>query len=367
MTRRLMLLWCSLALCTSASAACSSAPADGGTDTRRQLLVDLVDVVYLPTYRDFASETPRLIEAVNALCSEPTPEIQAAAQQVWREVRIPWKRAEANSFGPVVDLRIDGAIDFWPVRQGDIDEELALDTPVSDAYISGLGSTRKGLPVLEYLLFGDLARLHEDGVGNRACEYAQALARAVDSDAQRLLAAWEASGGDFRGEVLNAGDGSATYNKLADAISDSANAIFITTERAESLKLAKPLGRSDGDVPQPDEVESRYSNNSLADLRETLVGIRNSYTTTYGGVSGSSYSAVVAGLDGALDEQVRARMDDCDAAIGNIGEPLAEAVIAEPATVEAAFECTKELLRLFKVDVAGALGVTPTFGDVDGD
>lgn len=356
------------ALLASAGTGCSSASSDGGPDTRRQLLTDLVDIVYLPTYRDFAGQTPRLTEAVSALCADPTPATHTAAQDIWREIRRPWKQAEAHGFGPVVELRIDGSIDFWPVRSGDIEEEIGVDTPVTDEYIAGLGATRKGLPVLEYLLFGELARLHDDGVGNRTCAYAEALARAVESDAGRLVTAWEPAGDDFRGELIQAGDGSDTYSKLADAVNDSANAIFIATERAESLKLAKPLGRRDGGIVQPDAVESRYSDNSVADLVDTIVGIRNSYTSTYAGASGtSSYSAVVASIDAALDEQVRTQLDRCDAAIADIAGPLADAVVNAPGTVEPAFECTKELLRLFKVDVAGALGVTPTFGDVDGD
>lgn len=356
------------AVVIAAVAAGCGSPKSQGPDQRRQLLEDLTDVVYLPTYRDFAAAVPPLVEATATLCAEPTAANQSAAQQAWRAARRPWKQAESfSTFGPVADLRIDGAIDFWPLRVDDVEDELAQTAPITDDYIAGLGSTRKGLPVIEYLLFGDLERLHDGGAANRSCDYLAALARAVDAAADRAVSAWDPSAGDFRAELVGAGDGSSTYARLGDAVNDSANGIFIAAEIAEGVKLAEPLGRRDGDVPQPQNVESPYSDNSIADLVDSFTGIRNVYTTSYGGASGLGYSDLVARANPGLDADVRARIDECIAAAEAIEPSLAAAVSESPAAVESAFDCAKDLLRLLKSDVAGLLGVTPTFGDVDGD
>lgn len=336
-------------------------------DVRRQLLTDLTDIVYIPTLRAFADEVPRLSAAIDTLCAEPTAVNAVSAQSVWREVRRPWKQAEAFSFGPVDEQRLDSAIDFWPVRVADIEEQMALDSPITDDYIAGLGASRKGLPVIEYLLFADWQRLHTDGMGNRNCAYAAALARAVVGDAEKLVDAWEPHGNDFRAALVTAGEGSATYDKLADAISDSANAIFIAVEKAESNKLARPLGSDTGGTPQPSAVESRYSDNAVADLIDNIIGVRHVYTSTYAGLTGESYSATIARIDAALDQEVSARLDECETALVAIDTSLSDAITTSPAQVEAALTCTMSLLRLLKVDVAGVLGVTPTFGDVDGD
>ena len=347
-----------LALITLLVAACGS-PKTNTPDRRRELLESLVDVVYLPTSRDFAAAAGPLVEATAALCAEPSAANQQAAQLAWREARRPWKQAEPfTSFGPAADLRIDSAVDFWPLRVADVEDELAATAPITDDYIAGLGATRKGLPVIEYLLFGDLARLQD-----RPCEYLEALARAVAADADRLVSAWS----DFRAELVGAGDGSATYPRLSDAVNDTANGIFIAAEIAEGVKLAEPLGRRDGGIAQPQNVESPYSDNSIADLVDSFAGIRNAYTASYGGASGLGFSALVAGANPGLDADVRARIDECVAAAEAIEPTLATAVSDDPATVELAFTCSKELLRLLKSDVAGLLGVTPTFGDVDGD
>jgi predicted lipoprotein len=347
--------------------ACGSS-GSGGPDQRRELLTALTDVVYLPTYRDFAGAIPALVTATQTLCDDPTEANQAAAQQAWRDIRRPWKQSEAFAFGPATELRLDGAIDFWPLRVTDVDEELAATAAITDDYIDGLGVSRKGLPVIEYLLFGDLARLHENGVANRGCDYLAAMSRAVDRAGTTLVSSWDPAAGNFRDQLILAGDGSDTYSRLGDAVNDSANAILIAAEIAEGKKLAEPLGLRDGDVPQPQNVESPFSDNSVTDLVDSLTGVRNAYTTSYDGAAGAvSYSTFVERINPALDADVRQTIDDCIARASAIEPTLAVAVESSPAVVTTAFDCSKDLLRLLKTDVAGILGVTPTFGDVDGD
>ena len=346
-------------------AACGGGGGNGNApDQRRELLVNLADAVVLPTLREFAAATPDLVTATTALCADPVAPTLATAQEAWREVRVPWKKTEALGFGPVSDLRLDRAIDFWPLRVTDVEEEIAQTAPVTTESVAALGASRKGLPVIEYLLWGDLARLHDGGVANRNCDYLIALAQVASDNAAQLRDAWEPDVGNFRDELVTAGSGSQTYSALAMPISESANAIFIAVELLEGEKLAEPLGKRNGGVARPDAVESPYSDNSIADLSNALTGVKNAYT----GMSSSvSYASVVSSIDNALGTDVIARLDQCQSAIADIESPLSVAVQSSPATVEAAFDCTKELLRLFKTDVAGVLGVTPTFGDVDGD
>jgi len=348
-----------------AAVGCSAGPS--GPDRRAQLVHDLADVVYLPILRELPPQTAELVARSEALCAEPTQATLDAARQAWRAARAPYKRSEAFRFGPVADLRVAGAIDFWPARSADIEDELAQTAPITETYVGGLGSTRKGLPVLEYLLFGELERLHDGGSAMRACDYVVELARDVDRRARELVAAWEPSGGDFRGKLIDPGSGGSPYAKLSDAVAEAANGLFAILEELEAAKLAKPLGHVDGGIPQPEAVESSLADNGAADMAANLAGARAVYTTEYGGATGMSFSQAVADLDAQLDADVRAKFDTCAAAFQAMGRPLADAVVNDPAGVEAAFTCAKELYTLFVADVAGALGVTPTIGDVDGD
>ena len=333
----------------------------------RALITELVDNVYLPAMTDVATRMPSLVTAVDALCAAPDLTTLDAARAAWRDVRVPWKHVEAMRVGPVKDLRIDSELDFWPARTDDIEAELALTTTVDDAYVAGLGATRKGLPVIEYILFGPLERF-TDANGPHTCAYVSALTRRTAERATALVTAWRPDGGNFRNELVDAGNSSSMYMTLGAAIDAAGNAMIIGVEELEGIKLAKPLGRRDGGIAQPDSVESRFADNAKADLLSSLAGTRAVYTGTYAGVvSEESFSAYVRSRDAALDDEVLAQIASCEAGITAWTRPLVELVVSDPATPTAAFDCAKSLLGILKGDVAGLLGVTPTFGDVDGD
>lgn len=346
-------------------AACSSPRSS--PPVGREIVTGLVDRVYLPAMEELALRMPELATATETLCAAPDLARLAAAQSVWRTVRVPWKHLEAMAVGPVTTLRIDAELDFWPARTADIDNELAQTTPIDDGYIAGLGATRKGLPVIEYLLFGALDRL-TGTTGLRTCAYLTALARRAADRANALVDAWRPAGGNYRAELVDAGAASTMYDSVGEAINATGNALIFAVENAEGLKLAKPLGRRDGDIPQPATVESRFADNARVDLLDSLAGARAVYTSSYAGVSSpTSFSTYVSSRDASLDADVLAQITACEAIITDWPLPLDELVVSSPEPAVAAFDCTKQLLALLKADVAGLLGVTPTFGDVDGD
>jgi uncharacterized protein len=370
-------------LCALAAAACGGG---GGQDPAHDarpavdpqlLLRDVGEVVIVPGYRELHGRAQALVSATRALCMAPAAGTLDAAQDAWRATRGPWKRSEAFGFGPVKDLRIDSAVDFWPARVSSIEGELAKTepVPVPENYAASLGDTVKGLPVMEYILFdhdgGDsavLATLQDaNGQATRTCQYALALAVDVELRAKTLLDAWDPAGGDFAGELATAGIGSAVYVDRAKAISAIVNAFVQLVQTVEGIKLATPLGLRNGGTPQPQAAESWRSDNSRQDIVDNLAGVRSMYTTSYGGRTGVSFHDAVAALDPPLDAAILAQLDAADAAVAAIALPLDQAVTEAPETVDAAFQSVKELFRLMAVDMVTVLGVTLSFSDNDGD
>lgn len=342
-------------------AACSSP--SSGVPIGRDIVIGLVDTVYLPAMAELGERMPALVTASEALCGAPDASRLDAARAAWRSVRVPWKHLEAMAIGPVMTERIDAELDFWPARVADIEDELALATPIDDVYVATLGATRKGLPVIEYLLFGEPSHLSDP----RACTYLVALARRAADRANALATAWRPDAADYRAQLVDAGPGS-MYGSIGEAIDTMGNALIIAIENAEGLKLARPLGRRDGGTPQPEAVESRFSDNARTDLLDSLAGARAVYTSTYGDrQSEHSFSSFIRSRDRALDAEVLAQLVACEDIVAGWPAPLAELVVTAPDAPTAAFDCTKQLLALLKADVAALIGVTPTFGDVDGD
>jgi predicted lipoprotein len=372
------------ALTTSLLAALAGAACGGDKDPVHDarpavdpqlVLRDLAEVVIVPGHRDLHARAQDLVNAARALCTAPAAATLDAAQDAWRATRAPWKRSEAFGFGPVDDLRIDTALDFWPARASSIETELAKTDPVAENYAATLGDTLRGLPVMEYILFdhdgGDgavLAALQdENGQATRTCQYVVALAVDVELRARTLLEAWDPASGDFAGELARAGIGSTVYADRAKAISAVVNAFVQLVQTVEGIKLATPLGLRDGGTPQPQAAESWRSGNSQQDIIDNLAGVRSMYTTAYGERTGTSFHDAVAALDPALDAAILAQLDATDAAVAAIALPLDRAVSEAPETVDAAFQSAKELFRLLAVDMVTLLGVTLSFSDNDGD
>jgi predicted lipoprotein len=335
----------------------------------RPILRDVADLVILPTYAELATSTADLSSGLEALCAAPDEAKLATAQEAWRAARAPLKRAEAFAFGPIEDLRVDSTIDFWPARPDTIDDALAATEPVTDALIDSSASATKGLPAIEYLLFdpgGDDAaaidRLAENG--GRNCDYLAALGRDVAEQAARVKEAWDPAGGNYRGKFVDAGAGSDTYPTLQAGVSVLVDNLIQGALLVEGTKLAKPLGKRDGGTPQPDAVEASFSHDGADEIVLTLDGIQAVYQSDQ---RGASLSERVRSSRPDLDTTILTQIDTCKATVTAISLPLEQAVVDQPAEVESAFACTKELARLLQVDLATLVGVTPTFSDNDGD
>lgn len=371
--------WLPAAFLALAGAACGG-DKDPAHDARpavdpQLVLRDLAEVVIVPGLGDLHARAGELVGAARMLCMTPDAAGLDAVQDAWRATRASWKRSEAFGFGPVEDLRIDTALDFWPARVSSIQAELAKTDPVSESYAATLGDTVRGLPVMEYVLFdhddGDEAVLaalrDENGQATRTCQYVVALAVDIELRASNLLEAWDPAGGDFSGELARAGIGSTVYTDRAKAIGAVVNAFVQLVQTVEGVKLATPLGLRDGGTPQPQAAESWRSGNSQKDILDNLAGVRSMYTTSYGERTGTSFHDAVAALDPALDAAILAQLDATDAAVAAIALPLDRAVTETPEAVDAAFQSAKQLFRLFAVDMVTLLGVTLTFSDNDGD
>jgi predicted lipoprotein len=310
------------------------------------------------------AQSEELLGAIVNLCGDFGSVDQA--QDAWLRLRPSWKRTLALPFGPVVDQGFDTAIDFWPVRPSSV--EGGLDSvPSNQAEIDALGVASKGMPALEYLLWdpigGDeavLAQLSGPG-GLQRCAYASQLAADIELRLRELDAAWRDPGG-FADQLAQAGDSEA-FPTLALAIDQLLNAMIAGLHDIEDPKLRKPLGALIG-APQPDLLESRFSDRSLLDARDALDGFARAYL---GSEEAPGLTLVVAQKSPAVDARVRDALTAAELALADVPEPLRTAIIDAPAQVEAAADAVHELRTVLTAEVASLLGVTVSLSDNDGD
>ncbi len=361
----------SLLLCTAALG-CSES--NSTTFDRSAMLQATVDSVIIATYADFETRSQALEQASQDFCTAPSQNTLDTLQEAWSTARQSWKQGDAFATGPYREnpYRVGPLIDFWPARSDAIDE--FIDSSNTIMPIDIWGTVLRGLPVIEYLIFdpnaGDdaiLAGFNDAGAGARRCEYLNALTGDVYTQAQVLRRAWANDGDNYRGEFIDADNTSETFDSLHAAISELFNRMVFAVENIQELKLGKPMGKRSGGKPQFDSMESRFSQRSIEDMRDTLDGVEAMYLGAQTSAERTSFQDYLKSRNASLDSRVIEHIDAARNALQALPEPLDEAIRQSLLLVESAYEALATLHRTLAVDVAGALAITITFNDTDGD
>lgn len=334
---------------------------DDELEHRKAVLAALHDEVVTPGYAAVRDDAALLDEAATAFCAAPDEAGLLATRQAWDATQGAWKRMSIVAFGPSVDEphRYEPLLDFWPVRDGVVDDLVAGDTDLSYATVSTLGASARGLPVVAYLLW------HPDQTDaswfdERRCTYLTALTEDLHANASGLHDAWV----DYAVQLADPAAHDLAYASHQQVVDEWVNRVLFAYDDIRSEKLGKPLGDASQGTPSPEAVESRFSKRSLQDAIDTWDGAE--------AVLGDREHGLVALMP--LDRTPIGFFDDLDAArtaartaLGGIHEPLSEAVVDHRDGVVAAQDAIRTVQVLLQVDMTQALGVTLAFNDNDGD
>ena len=355
------LLWVALAVLDT----CSPVPLGDGD--RRVVARELGSEVVVPTLDEVVARTSELTSAAQQLVHSQDLLALRAVQAAWRAARVPWKQADAFGFGPASDLRLTPAMD-QVVDPPKIDALLAAATPIDEDTVTALGANVKGFHAIEHLLFGDsetglVLLFSVDVRAERRRSLLVEYTRNLAARAVELRVAWA-------GEselIAHPGTDNETYPTVADSIDAFVNESVFLAEFAADARLGKPSGTATGGVSQPDLVESRPSDNSLADLRDTLLGIRNVYFGSRNGMPGKGIGKLIVDSSPSTDRDVREALAASLEAVAAIPLPYEQALAAHAPEIEIALNTIKELKTILGTEVVGVLGATLKFNDNDGD
>jgi uncharacterized iron-regulated protein len=337
------------------------------------ILKEYVNSTVIPTYRALAEAALEMRVANEALKLTPTDATMQAASNAWMNARVWWELSEAFLFGPVGEnaLDIDGHIDSWPLELADIQAELTV-----GAGLTGQQAWRKdaeviGFHVTEYLLYRDGAARPVADLTAAERNYLTAATDALVWDCVLAYVAWvgeenvpEAMKAVFREnpDVVAHLDNNGNYKNFAARLTSATGYSSWSDALAEiavgAAEIAGEVGATKIEAPYAAgnvmEVESWYSWHSLDDYRNNIKSIKNAYL---GGVDDNTrksvtLSAHVRQVNPDLDDQIKAKIEDCltkIAAIGTGGKSFYEVVRDQlnGPQVEAAVDACNELQRLF--------------------
>jgi len=339
-------------------------PAGAQSVTREAVLRDIASKVLAPGYGDLALKCRELTNAVEHLAAAPGKKTLEAARKSWLATLQSAERMRCYQAGPIADREFVSTFYYWRIAPENIEAIIASPRAIDQPLLEEFGATAKGLFAMEYLLFN-----HKDnqtqGSGTlesflgtnslRRTSFLATVARDLEIKGSQLAKDWAASGKEGATARFVAG-GQQSVNLLVNQL---AAAVEYAAERRLDFVLALPQPISS----QLNRLEASRSASSLQNLISFLQGIQNMYSGGEGLGLDDSIKLVNPLLEKRLKEQIEAVI----AAIRAIDAPLEVAVIDKRASIKNAFEKTRVLEILFKVDLPSALGVTITFNSNDGD
>jgi uncharacterized iron-regulated protein len=333
-----------------------------------------VETTVVPTYKSLAEAALEMRAANEALKNNPSDETMQAASDAWMKARVAWEKSEAFLFGPVGEqaLDIDGHIDSWPLERDQIDAVLAdgaLGLTGEEAWV--MDAEVIGFHVTEYLLYREGQSRPVAYLTEAERNYLTAATDALVWDCVLAYVAWvgeENVSAEMKAvfrenlEVVAHLENNPNYKNFAqrlttkegysswgDALSEIAVGAAEIAGEVGATKIAAPYGDQ-----KTEDVESWYSWHSLDDYQNNIHSIKNAYL---GGVDDNSrqsttLSAYLAKENAALDNEIKAKIDDClakIAAIGKDGKSFYEVVRDQTnkAEVDAAEDACIELQTLF--------------------
>jgi uncharacterized protein len=349
-------------------------------------------------YCEFEGRARALETATSAYRDGPSPDTKTQAQQAFVDAMGSWQRAELFRFGPAARSTEPGGQDLrdliyaWPARsECKVDEQTLSQSYLGPAFhsldFSASPVTGRTLTALEYLLFesgvqnhcsaysavnagGGWAALAADEIVTRRRAYAAEAAVDLRTRAVELRQAWNPDGGNFKG-LLASGSGNPIFKNEQEVLNAINGALFYLDSEFKDIKLATPLGLSPECTATvcPDAVESRYTELSVAYLRENLVGFRRLFQgcgPDYAGIGFDDWLRDAGAGD--LAERMLSNLADVDAALAAVPGSLAQALVNNRELPLAIHTATKSVTDELKTDLVTVLNLElPAASEGDND
>lgn len=221
----------------------------------------------LPGFAGFASATGALAETAAGDCD---PRVLRPA---WNAAFDAWLRVGHLRIGPGEEGGLTLAIAFWPDPKGIGTRQQAALLRAADPAVLAPGAFAQQSVAVRGL-FG-LERLLWPAEPPPDPAYACALIRATADDlagmAATVASGWQS---DFADQLLNPGtDDSRMYREHTETTQVLYTQFMAGLEFVKDQRIGRPLGTFD--APRPERAEARASGRSVANIRLSLVALRD--------------------------------------------------------------------------------------------
>ena len=327
--------------------------------TDRQVVVDFADKVVIPTFEMVAKRAGSLSTAIDAFVQTPNTQTLKNAREAWVSARFAWEQTECFGFGPIKSEGFDANFDTWPIDQNDLKAILASSDQLTPGYVDRLRGSTKGFHLMEYILFGDDANKLVSNFSPRELTFLMHLGTDFAQVATSMSDSWTKGSEDkpaYRKVLVTAGEkDNQTYPTLQAAASEMIGGMIDSLTEVADKKIGKTFDKKD-----PKLAESRFSLNTLNDIKSNVQGSENVYMGMFAPAStkGRGLSAFVAQVNPALDAKVSQQFKAAHSALNQVPMPFEKAVLDPRAAdqIKAAREAVSTVQETLEKEVKPLLG-----------
>jgi predicted lipoprotein len=346
----------------------STDPVAGGFD-RKAMLTNISSNIIIPSYTAYQGAVVNLDVAVTAFNAAPDATKLAALQTAFKTAYQLWQSASEFDFGPAEQANLRVNTNTYPADIGQINTNITSGT-YNPALLANLAA--KGLPAMDYLLFGTggdnnaiLLQYTTDTQAAKRKTYLATLSAELKTNITTVLTAWN---GTYKATFNNA-DGTDAGSSTSLLI----NQLVYDYEILKNYEIGIPAGVQSMGTTFPTKVQAYYSKMSAQLALLHLQAVQNLYQgkSAQGDGSGLDDYLVQAKAkytDGSsLNDVIKAQFGTATTKLQALTDPLSAQIIANTPVVTAAYTELQKLTVLLKTDMPSSLGILITFGDNDGD
>ncbi len=337
---------------------------------RRAMLQSIVDNVILPGQLAFNDASNQLASAAQDFLSEPTATALSILQQAWRSASDAWEQIAIFD----LDLRLTSyhnQIDKTPPNYEFIDAVLQGADEITEPYVNGIGSTSKGLPAIEYLIFSidsTPAEIIDSFADPRRRAFLLALAQNIARKASQITDYWSPDGRQYAARFIKADQ---SGGELQGSINMLVNKIFVMLATDLQMWIGEPSGIATDGEARPQLVEARRSGHSLRHIAQHLIAMQRIFNggTAEEDLGFDDYLDFLGAMfdDRPLSAVINERFASAIASIEALELPLAAAVVEAPQDIAAIYENIRQLQIPLRADMKSHLSILITLSDRDGD
>ena len=297
--------------------ACHKATETGGGSTitfdslESSVINDFTNDIVFFRYSKLLNSAGTMSTSVSTLVNASTDANQAQAKSDWKNMRADWEQSEGFLMGPVESNDYDPNTDTWPTDYVQMDSLLASNNPLTTDDVKNLSQSLRGYHPLEYMIWGKGGSKAAAEITDRQKLYMTSLIDDIQkNNVQALFNDWFNGSDNYSNQVLTAGKGSTEFTSRQALFLNIVSAMSDICGEVGTGKMYEPFVARDSTI-----TESPYSNNTLIDFKNNILGLQQVYM----GVNGSTgIHSLVAAKNLSLDQTIQTKINAAVASFDQI-------------------------------------------------